>query len=243
VGLAIFANAGRPTSKRQARAVPVIGQQRDPDSGAFRGSFDSGPVTLTPATSPLGGFIVLLIFALIWNGIIFGILLFANVPGPAKIFLSIFALIGLGLIAGVIHQFLALFNPRPTVQASSQNVPLGAPLDVRFSFTGNVRRITKLRITLKGEEVATYRRGTDTVTDRHVFYYAVLLETTDHGLMQAGSASITIPNESMHSFNASNNKIEWKLGFHGEIPKWPDVKFDFPIVVLPHPLASAAAVS
>jgi hypothetical protein len=37
----------------------------------------------------------------------------------------------------------------------------------------------------------------------------------------------------MHSFEASNNKIVWAVKLHGEIAKWPDVDFEFPITVLP----------
>jgi hypothetical protein len=37
----------------------------------------------------------------------------------------------------------------------------------------------------------------------------------------------------MHSFVASRNEIQWKLRVKGTIGFWPDVKDDYPIVVLP----------
>jgi hypothetical protein len=37
----------------------------------------------------------------------------------------------------------------------------------------------------------------------------------------------------MHSFDASNNKIQWYLKVKGDIKKWPDVSNEFAVTVLP----------
>jgi hypothetical protein len=37
----------------------------------------------------------------------------------------------------------------------------------------------------------------------------------------------------MHSFKADNNQIIWSLTVHGDIPRWPDIKDSFEIVVPP----------
>jgi hypothetical protein len=195
------------------------------------------PLTLKPATSPLVSFLVLLLFALFWNGIVWGILLAAKPHGPGKFFLGIFAVIGVAILAAAAHQLLTLFNPRPLLQANASAVRLGESMDLRFGFTGRVQRIRRLTLRLKGEEVATYRRGTDTRTDRHVFHETLLMDTSDHAAMQAGNVPITIPAGAMHSFAATNNKIEWKLELHGEIPRWPNLKLEFPITVLPRAIA------
>jgi hypothetical protein len=198
----------------------------------------NGPVSLTPAASPLGKFLGVLFVAVFWNGVVLGVLLFANAPWPVKAFLSIFAVIGVGLFAAAIHQFLSLFNPKPTLQAARSAARLGETLEVGYSFSGRTRRIQRLKITLKAEEVATYRRGTDTHTDKNVFYEAVLLDTKVAGQIQPGSVSLTIPTNAMHSFSAPNNKIAWTLHLHGDIPRWPDVDLEFPLTVLPHPIAA-----
>ena len=39
----------------------------------------------------------------------------------------------------------------------------------------------------------------------------------------------------MHTFDGGNNTITWKLRFHGEIPRYPDVKEEFLITVWPRP--------
>lgn len=240
VGVLIFFNAGKATGAAKSNPVPGL---PSPDAsgniGGLRGTIGGadGPVTLAPGGSTIGAFIGLLIFALVWNGIVFGVLFGADVPAMAMVFLSIFGLIGLGIFAAAVHQFLALFNPRPTVQATSSAARLGESLEVRFSFAGRTQRIQRLQISLVAEEVATYRRGTDTHTDRHSFHETVLLETSDPALMRTGAVTLAIPANSMHSFDAPNNKILWKLVMHGEIPRWPDVKLDFPITVLPRRLS------
>ena len=191
------------------------------------------PVTLKPSSTPLGAFIGLLIFSLIWNGIVLGILFSANLPTPAKLFLGLFALIGVAIFLGAIHQFLALFNPRPTLETSSNSVRLGQELQIRFSFTGRVQRIQKLTIHLRGREEATYRRGTDTTTDKSIFAEHLLLETGNTVQMKSGNVVVHIPADTMHSFNAPNNKIIWTLHLHGSIPRWPDIDVEFPFTVLP----------
>lgn len=237
VGLLIFANAGKATGASRKSGLPV-GSTPETQSGTIGGlrgviGDTGGPTELTRSNSPMGLFIGLLIVGLIWNGIIWGIFLLADPPTGAKVFLSIFALIGLGIFAGAFYQFLALFNPVPRVEASASAVRLGESIEIRFNFSGKIHRITELRLTLKAEEVATYRRGTNTATDRNVFHFEKLLETRDHALMRTGAIMLSIPGDLMHSFDAANNKIIWTLTLHGDVPRWPDVEVSFPITVLP----------
>lgn len=199
----------------------------------------SGEVILKPASSPMTGFIGTLAIALFWNGITWAMLL--NMPRGdwfGRIFLGIFALIGAGLGVAVIYQFLALFNPRPILTASAGTVPLGGTFEVRWRFTGNVRRLVKFNIALEGREEATYRRGTTTTTDKSVFAILTLTDTADRDQIASGSAKITIPRELIHTFSAPNNKIAWTLRVAGDIPKWPDVSAEYPITVLPRETAT-----
>ena len=69
-------------------------------------------------------------------------------------FLTPFALIGVGLLGMVLHQFLALFNPRPTLELSSDTIPPGGAAELRWSFTGRTSRIRELVVTLRGLERA-----------------------------------------------------------------------------------------
>jgi hypothetical protein len=237
VGLFIFLKAPAMTNRNASRtglpseALRIL--SRDPATGE---------VELKPASSPLTGFIVLLIIALFWNGVVWGILLTMG-KGEffPRIFLGIFALIGGGIGAGVVYQFLALFNPRPILTASAQVVPLGGTLGVRWRFTGNVRRLVRFTMVLEGREEATYRRGTSTTTDRNVFAILPLIDTSDRVQIPGGSAKVTIPRELIHTFTAPNNKIVWTLRVAGDVPRWPDVGAEFPITVLPRDAATLFA--
>jgi hypothetical protein len=235
VGLFIFFKA--PVAGRRSSVVPtgvtaaasVLSSLRQDDA-----SGTGGEVELKQSSPPGCAFAVIVFAALFWNGITWGILL-ATRPGDwgPRIFLGVFALIGFGLLCAAFHQFLALFNPRPVLTVSTPAVPLGGRLGVRWRFTGNVRRIVKLTIALVAREEATYRRGTDTTTDRNVFVNTVLLDSADRAQFSEGSVSVEIPRDSIHTFTAPNNKIVWLLRVQGEIPRWPDVNAEFPFTVLP----------
>ena len=240
VGLIIFFKA--PSMGRRSSAIPLtITHSHDglPPLPPLSRAGTTGDVELKQATPPGCAFAALAVFALIWNGIVWGILW--NVPSDgafARIFVGIFVLAGLALLAAAIYQFLAMLNPRPVLTVSAAAVPLGGSLDVRWRFTGNVQRIVKLTISLMAREEATYRRGTTTTTDRSFFLNTVLLDTADRAQMAGGTVKANIPRNLIHTFTGTNNKIVWMLRVNGDIPKWPDVNAEFPITVLPREAAT-----
>ena len=65
------------------------------------------------------------------------------------------------------------------------------------------------------------------------FEKLVIVEVEDAASIRAGLVQFAIPEFTMHSFEATNNKIEWFLKVHGNIKKWPDVSDEFSIQVLP----------
>lgn len=206
-------------------------------------STSEGPVTLEASSSPLVSFFVVLFIALFWNGIVSVFLWqtyqqFQN-GGIAALnwfmvlFLTPFVLVGLGLIAGVFYTLLAIFNPKPTLTVNSQSIPLGEELQVRWTVAGRVSSITRFTISLKGVEKATYQRGTTTTTDEATFADILIVETFEEFEILEGSAAVTIPADTMHSFAAARNKIEWSLIVKGDISLWPDMSASFPITLLP----------
>ena len=147
--------------------------------------------------------------------------------------LILFVVVGLVLIVSALYSALGIMNPRPILTANRQAAPLGATLNLVWDVTGRAQRMRALRVTLEGREQATYTRGTSTTTDEHIFAEIALFDTQEPSAMAHGSASVTIPVDTMHSLAAPNNKIVWAICFHGDVPRWPDVKERFPIVVLP----------
>jgi len=86
---------------------------------------------------------------------------------------------------------------------------------------------------LKGARKRPIAAGTNTVTDKHVFFRQQLADTAKAFEIASGSAKLTIPARTMHTFASANNKIVWEIQVHGEIPKWPDVKEPLEVIVLP----------
>jgi hypothetical protein len=204
-----------------------------------------GPQTLKPAASPKMKLFGVTFAALFWNGIV-SVFLFnlisqwrhgGGLSWSLALFLTPFVLVGLGLIGGVFYQFMALFNPRPRLTVSQGVALPGDAISVNWELAGRTDRLQRLQIELEGREEATYRRGTDNVTDKEVFARIALLDTTDPIAMHSGSAKLHIPPTAMHSFKSSNNKIVWVLKIHGDIPRWPDIKDDYPYEIAPKPLA------
>jgi hypothetical protein len=205
---------------------------------------DEGPADLKSRGTPLGKLIAVIFFALFWNGIV-SVFVVQVIKGWQRggggfmekwflpVFLIPFVLIGLGLIGAVLYQFLLLFNARPRLRVSSRTVRLGDAVDLEWRLEGRTRSVERLRILLKGKEEATYRRGTDTRTDSHVFAEVELVNTSVRGDMLSGSTRFIVPEDTMHSFQADHNKITWCLHVEGTIRKWPDIGEEFDMQVLP----------
>ncbi len=196
--------------------------------------------TLKAAASPLGKLIVIILAALFWNGLV-SVFVWHMLEGWRDhrpdwfltIFLIPFELVGIGLIGAIGYQLLALFNPRPTIVITPGAVRLGDPFRLEWRMSGRAGAMERLRIYLEGREEATYRRGTNTATDKNVFKTIEITNLTSKLEFYSGEARVNIPRDSMHSFKSDNNKVVWAIHVRGDIPRWPDVKEEFPITVLP----------
>lgn len=196
--------------------------------------------TLEPEAGPIAKVVGMVIIAAIWNGII-SVFLWQVYKGFAAgnpewfltIFMIPFVLVGLALIIGIFYMVLASFNPRPKLTITPSSPRLGTRLRIGWRFTGRTGRITRLEIALEGHEKATYRRGTDTHTDRLAFASFDLVATSNDWEIPQGTAEIEIPDDTMHSFTSNNNGVVWTLIVLGDIPRWPDVMETFEIEVRP----------
>jgi hypothetical protein len=193
------------------------------------GPVDAGRQVLRSTSSPRAKFIIVLIAAIVWNGIVSLIVIGTS----GGLFAWVFVAVGLGLAAAAVYQFLAMFNPRPTVELSRGAIPLGGGAEIRWSFSGRAERIRELVVMLRGVEEARYRTGKNTHTDSSTFYELELYRTADPREIASGQVGFLVPADTMHSFEAANNKILWSLDVHGSIQRWPDVNESFKINVAP----------
>ncbi len=203
----------------------------------------SGPQELKSDDHPKRNFILCLLFSLFWCGVV-SIFVFNTIsqwrqgeqPWMQTLFMTPFVAVGLGGLGGSVYLFLKIFNPVPKLVVSERAIPLGETIRMKWIFDGQVSSIRKMTIQLVGTEWVQYRRGTSTYTDTDDFYTQELVEITDPMQMEMGETKVTIPADTMHSFYAGSNRIEWKLQIKGDIARWPDVDQSFGITVLPKSL-------
>jgi hypothetical protein len=200
----------------------------------------AGPLHLKPQVGPAGKVGGALFFALFWNGIVSVFVWQAwkgweqgNPDWFLTIFLVPFVLVGLFAIGLIGYSLLALANPRPRLTLMPGRPRLGDVLRLEWKFTGRATLLGNLRIFLEGREEATYQRGTDTITEHEVFATFDLINTQNDWEIPKGAKELTIPSDTMHSFEASANKIIWEIKVAGEIVRWPDIDQNFPITVRP----------
>lgn len=192
------------------------------------------PTVIEKRSSTAGRVLLFAAVGIFWNGIVAVFLTQTGEGLPIKLFMIPFVIVGIGIIGGFIHAVLGLTNPSAKLTFDRTIVPLGGRVNLRYEFVGRTGAIKKLVVTLEGKEIAVYRRGTDTRTDRYVFWKSVVMETDDAGRIREGGVAVEIPTNAMHSFVTHHNTIEWVIRFHGTIPMWPDVNIEFPLTVAPH---------
>lgn len=212
----------------------------------------TGQVTLAPGASRLGAFIVISIFTLLWNAFITAFIMLGPLADAWHhgmkgfdicfgLFMVPFVIVGLVLVIVACRKLLLLFAPKVVLDVSRRAVPVGGSVTLRWHTEGSVSSVNRVTISLIGEESATYTRGTDTVTDTETFYEQVLAgdqsQESDFDTLATGNDRgelvYTVPADTMHSFHASRNKVQWKLRVVADVSNWPDPTDDHEITVLP----------
>ncbi len=199
----------------------------------------SVPLELKASMGPGVKLLLAVAVAVFWNGIVsvFAAQMVQSwVRGRPDwcltLFLIPFEIVGVGMIGYVVYAFLAFFNPRVTLVVSRGSVCLGQSVTVAWRISGGHQRIARLRLWLMGREEATYQRGTSTTTDKSTFAKIPIVDAVADQIAQ-GKAVVQVPLQTMHSLDVPNNRLVWVICVEGEIPKWPDIKQEYPIVVLP----------
>lgn len=198
------------------------------------------PKTLKPSQRRTTTFLLTALFTLFWNGIVsifvYGIIkdgLNGGFDFLGVLFMIPFVLVGLGLIGGAVYTLAAIFNPKVELALSTGAVERGGSFDVAWQLSGRTSIVNSVKVTIEGEESATYRRGTDTITATNVFCSMPIAEVTESQDIEFGSVSATIPADTMHTFSADRNKILWRITVVGDIPYWPDIKETYEFRVKP----------
>ena len=64
-----------------------------------------------------------------------------------------------------------------------------------------------------------------------------ILEATNPADMRMGAVQFAVPEFTVPTFEADNNKIQWYIKVHGDIHRWPDIDEEYEVTVLPLPVA------
>lgn len=228
----------RPAVRTRGRSW-LPSRRREEDEGktvpGLSAPTAAGPLVLSSGTRPVWRFLGAVAIAAVWNSVVGLLFVPATQEGGCVWigFLVVFGAVGLMFLAAVPHTFLAIFNPRPTITLDRSGLAPGESCQLSWRWSGAAKRIQRLRIVLEGREEATYRRGTDTRTDKHVFAEIDVVDTDQSIDIARGSATLAIPADTMHSFEALHNKIVWHLKLAAEIPRWPDVGEEHKLVIRP----------
>ena len=199
-----------------------------------------GAVELKPGGKRVKGLLGVMFFALFWNGIVSVFVLqvykawrAGSVDWFLTLFMVPFVLVGVGSVLFAGYRFLGLFSPAPRLSLPSDSVGMGADLRVDWKVMKGAERFRHFAIYLVGTEQAEYRRGTDTKRETSVFYEEMLVETSQPRMIMQGSVSFRVPYDVVPTWEATNNKISWAIHVKGDLPFWPDVNDQYPVVILP----------
>jgi hypothetical protein len=244
---------GKSAERRAAMAQHVL------DRDLFRPGRDAPPsypgvprgadMTNSPGTrlryrlpiagSPGWALFGTLVFCVIWNGTVSALLIFNHLAQHPQwsltLFMIPFALVGVGAVVVFCRLLLINTGIGPTLMEISDH-PLkpGGQYRIFVSQSGRLQ-VNSLRVALSCEESATYRQGTNTRTEsREVFCREIFCREgfeVEKGLPFETEVDFEVPEGVMHSFKATHNEINWELIVEGNIPRWPDFKRRFSVIV------------
>jgi hypothetical protein len=185
------------------------------------------------------------VLCLFWNGIVSVFVTIAvrsYLRGEPEWFLTVF-LIPFVAVGGVtiymfVRQLLITTGVGPTlVEISDHPLRPGGSYEILVSQTGRLK-IDEIKVKLVCEETATYRQGTNTRTTHRRVYDREIVSQRDceiqSGLPLEIRATMAVPSPAMHSFQASHNRVEWKVIVEGQLPRWPDFSRDFAVILQPN---------
>jgi len=140
------------------------------------------------------------------------------------------------------RQLIKLAGIGPSsVELSNYPLRPGASCKLFFSQTGRFR-LQLLEVELICEEQVTYNQGTDIRTETAVVFENRIFRRRGVAL-NAGRAFETelefeLPESAMHSFNSTNNRVQWKIIITAKPKNWPRLTRTFRILVFPNSLDS-----
>lgn len=144
----------------------------------------------------------------------------------------LFAATGLGLTLWFLRNLLRVLGPRPRLTLDEPTLRPGGSVQLHYRVGGPALGLFG-KISLVGQEEATYTEGTRSVTDTREFYRAELVPL--RRTSRSGRATLSLPPYSMHSLHTDHNRIVWLIEVQAILGPswWPDLDETYEIGVEP----------
>lgn len=184
------------------------------------------------------------LFAVLWNAVVVILGVTAGVDmmgGQADwLLLSIlvpFAGIGVAGVTIFVRALILQTAVGPTqIEISEHPLRPGVQADV-FIGQGGAGMFRRIAVSLELEELASFRQGTDSRTERRMVLSEPIAEwravAVAPGRRFEVRTTLRIPGDAMHSFVSPHNAVSWRIAVLVEPARWPLFTRRFPIVVLP----------
>ncbi len=199
-----------------------------------------------PNISNMIGTGCLLLFGIVWTafaGLFFFMSFVSGAGWPFVLFAGAFVAVGLGIMG--VGSWRLLIRPslvgrhfaRPMASIEPSVVQVGSRIRVRYEQTVRANVETRrFAMQLILRERATYQRGTNSYTVVHdgiIDSYEQPGRQLVAGEVISEDRTFAIPRDSMHSFDARNNKLIWLIRVMIDTPNAPDVLEEIEFVVAP----------
>jgi hypothetical protein len=181
-----------------------------------------------------GFFYVLLVVTVIWNifNLLFLAILFRQLGSGSTDFLSIFfpLVIG-GLLAYfTVRKYLSFLEPQLTIKIDAPALYLGVPCTLQWQFSGRAKQVTHLQVFLEAFEAEAEGKGSAEKTPATQLSSLKLIDSLTG---EAGSKSVTIPEDGKPSAKDAGKEIFWVFRARWGTEKNPENQHKFSITVLP----------
>jgi hypothetical protein len=213
-------------------------QADEPVFPSVKTADEFNPLTLKPLQAPATRFFVLLGVALFWNG--FTIPFFLQWLKAWRnnrasiwlgLFLSIFLSCGAFILFLLGQAFLQLFSPKIILKLSKSFLRPGENALLSWTFPGS-QLFSRLEIDLVGQELNLVQDSDSSSWRTSDISVTSLFKGSSSLEVRQGSTQLHIPSDAIKSSQSSNRQTRWIIRVKGEIPRWPDTKDEYPIIVV-----------
>lgn len=133
-------------------------------------------------------------------------------------------LIGIGV---AIYGWMISRNPSITITLADGNLPAGDIQAFNWQLSGPIERLEQLTITLVLEKRTTRNSGKHTRVEIDKLAEHSLATLNKEQIRLFGAAEMSIPSDAVPSDPMGQDGYHWWLKVHGEIHRWPDMRYQY----------------